>query len=82
VKNNPSVKPIRFQAQIQKVQTLVDGGLRLTLDLSEKDLKAVTDLMECKQRGAILEVAALPIDPQKTTLISASEIDDLLNDKK
>ena len=52
---------IRFQAQIYKVQTLVDGGLRLTLDLGEQDLKAAVDMMECKKRGALVEFAAVPV---------------------
>ena len=52
---------INFRAELYKVQTLVDGGYRLTLDLGEQDLKAITDLMECKKRGALLEIAVVPV---------------------
>jgi hypothetical protein len=55
----PSV--IKFQASVYKVQTLVDNGLRLTLDLSEKELNTAKAMMECKNRGALLEVAAVPV---------------------
>jgi hypothetical protein len=55
----PSV--IKFQATVYKVQTLVDNGLRLTLDLSEKELNTAKAMMECKNRGALLEVAAVPV---------------------
>jgi len=53
---------IRFQAQVQKVQTLADGGIRLTFDLAETAIETATAMMEAKQRGALLEVAAVPID--------------------
>ena len=52
---------IKFQAVVYKVQTLVDNGLRLTLDLSEKELNTAKAMIECKTRGAILEIAAVPV---------------------
>jgi hypothetical protein len=52
---------IRFSAIVYKVQTLVDGGLRLTLDLPENAIEQVTQLIQCKRGGAVLEVAAVPI---------------------
>jgi len=55
----PSV--IKFQATVYKVQTLVDNGLRLTLDLSEKELNTAKAMMECKMRGELLEIAAVPV---------------------
>jgi len=61
---------IRFSAQIYKVQTLVDGGLRVTLDLGENEFKATTELMECKQRGVLIEVAAVAIDQTKSRFIN------------
>ena len=42
---------IRFPAQIVKVQTLADGGIRLTADLPEGYVLSAARLMECKQRG-------------------------------
>jgi len=65
--NNDEEVVIRFTAAVAKVQTLVDGGLRVTLDLSEKEIKAASDLMKCKQRGAVIEIAAIPVVPQKYT---------------
>lgn len=56
---------IRFQAQIQKVQTLADGGLRLTLDLSEHEIETATKMMQCKVSGALLEVAAVPVKQER-----------------
>jgi len=52
---------IRFRAGVYKVQTLIDGGLRVTLDLPETAISEATKLMECKRGGAVLEVAAVPI---------------------
>ena len=52
---------IRFRATVYKVQTLIDGGLRVTLDLPETAICEATKLMECKRGGAVLEVAAVPI---------------------
>ena len=40
---------IEFQAVVYKVQTLVDGGLRLTLDLPESAIPQAAMLMECKR---------------------------------
>ena len=45
------VQSISFAAQIHKVQTLVDGGLRVTVNLSEHEILAAAQLMECKRRG-------------------------------
>lgn len=55
---------IRFVAEIYKVQTLVDGGLRLTLDLPETAVDVVTKMIECKRQGGLLEVAAVPVIPE------------------
>ena len=53
---------IRFQAQVFKLQTLIDGGLRLTLDLSLLEDKTILALLAAKQPGVILEIAAVAID--------------------
>ena len=52
---------IKFKAQVWQVKTLVDGGINVTLALSENEIKQVSHLLECKKRGAILEVAAIPV---------------------
>lgn len=56
---------IQFKAQIQKVQTLADGGLRVTLDFSESEIETAKELMECRRNGAILEIAAVPVFVEK-----------------
>jgi hypothetical protein len=54
-------QPIQFKATVYKVQTIVDMGLRITLDLSEQDIHQAAMLMECKRFGVILDVKAVPI---------------------
>lgn len=59
------IEAIRFSAQIFKIQTLIDGGLRLTLDLvGPTDPKTIVELFEAKQPGIILECAAVVIDTE------------------
>jgi len=45
-----------FDAQVYKVQTLVDGGLRVTLDLPEDAIAQAAALMECKRLEIALKV--------------------------
>jgi hypothetical protein len=56
-----SDEAIRFQAQVSKVTTLADGGIRLVLDLAETEIETAKQMMEARQGGAILEVAAVRI---------------------
>lgn len=49
---------IRYRAQVYKLQTLVDGGIRLTLDLVQPiDNDTIIKLLEAKQPGLFLESA-------------------------
>jgi hypothetical protein len=52
---------IRFTAQVNKVQTLADGGIRIILDLPESAIDTATKMMQAKQAGAMLEVAAVAV---------------------
>lgn len=57
-----------FRAIVAKVQTLVDGGIRITLDLSETEIESAAWLMNCKrvQKSLIIVAeidATLPTDP-------------------
>jgi hypothetical protein len=52
---------IRFVAQVSKVTTLADGGIRLVLDLAETEIETAKLMMEARQRGALLEVAAVRV---------------------
>ena len=52
---------IRFAAQVEKVTTLTDGGIRIVLDLAETEIEVAKQMMIVRQQGAILEVAAIPV---------------------
>jgi len=51
-------KPIVFQATVAKVQTMVDGGLRVVFDLPETAIAQVGQLMECKRQMIPLRITA------------------------
>lgn len=42
---------IVFQAAVYKLQTLIDGGIRLTLDLPEDAIPQMAMLAECNRDG-------------------------------
>lgn len=50
------MEPIEFVAQVARVQTLADGGLRFTLDASESAVMQAAELMTCKRFGVVLKV--------------------------
>ena len=53
---------IRFRSQVFKIQTLIDGGMRLTLDLvTPVTPETIVALFDAKQPGVVLEVAAVPV---------------------
>jgi hypothetical protein len=56
---------IRFTAQIAQVRTMADLGLRVVLDFSETNIEAATKLMQAKQAGAVLEIAAVAVEMVK-----------------
>jgi hypothetical protein len=56
---------ITFDAVVYKVQTLVDGGLRLTLDLPETAIAEAARLMECKRIGIALKISCALINRQE-----------------
>ena len=49
---------IKFDAIVYKVQTLSDGGIRLTLDMSETSIPQMAMLAETKREGIPLEFTA------------------------
>jgi hypothetical protein len=57
-KNKKTVNVIAFPAVVEKVQTLVDGGIRVTLDLPEDAIKQAAMLMECKREMIPLRIEA------------------------
>ena len=46
----------KFHAEIKKIQTMADGGLRFIFDTGEKAIKEAAMLMECKRQGIYLEI--------------------------
>jgi len=54
-------EPIVFIAEVYKVQTLVDNGIRITLNLPETAILEAAQLMECKRQGVAGEVSYRPI---------------------
>ena len=49
-------EPIRFVAQVAKVQTLADGGLRVTFDLPESAIMQAAELMVFKREYVPVQV--------------------------
>ena len=47
---------LTFDATVAKVQTLVDNGLRVTLDLPEQAIEAASVLMALKRQSVALRV--------------------------
>jgi hypothetical protein len=47
-----------FHAAVYKVQTLVDGGIRVTLDLPETEIAQAAIFMECQRLGIPLLMVA------------------------
>lgn len=57
---------IRFTSSVVKIQTMIDGGIRMTLDLlSPTTNQTIMDLMDCRKPGIILECAAIAINIDK-----------------
>lgn len=52
---------LEFAAIVYKVQTLVDNGIRLTLDLPESAITEAAQLMELKRLGVAFEVQITPL---------------------
>jgi len=57
---NATAASIAFQAVVYKVQTLVDGGVRVTLDLPETAIAQMAQLAECQRMAEVLHVEAKP----------------------
>ena len=54
---------IFFYATVAKVQTMIDGGIRLTLDLQQPTpTESVMELMNNRKPGIVLHCAAVPVD--------------------
>ena len=56
---------LTFDATVAKVQTLVDNGIRITLDLPEQAIEAAAVLMALKRQGSALKVT-VKVDKRKS----------------
>ena len=50
-------KPITFHATVHKVQTVIDGGVRVTLDVPESDAKAAFELVHLRDQVLGIAIA-------------------------
>lgn len=50
------MEPIEFISTIAKVQTLVDGGIRVAFDMPETATMQMAQLAECRRAGLPLRV--------------------------
>lgn len=57
-KNEAGLETIKFDAVVYKLQTLADGGIRLTLDLPETSIPQMAMLAETKRQGVPLSFEA------------------------
>lgn len=53
---------IRFVGVVYKLQTLVDGGIRLSIDLPETAIAEMAMLAETKRDGMVLRFDATVVD--------------------
>ena len=56
---------VTFDAVVYKIQTTVDGAIRITLDLPESAIDAAAWLMECKRSETSLNVACVKNDYER-----------------
>jgi hypothetical protein len=53
---------IKCHATVYKVQTLVDKGPRITLDLPETEIMQMAMFAECQRMQVVLDVSAMPME--------------------
>ncbi len=56
------LEKIVFVAEVYKVQTLIDGGVRVTLDLPETAIPQMAMLAEVRRQGLVLQFEAKAAD--------------------
>lgn len=59
---------IHFSASVAQVRTMADGGIRITLDLAETAIETAAAIMQVRQGGGVLEIAAVPVIPPPVIL--------------
>jgi len=53
-------EPIKCHAVVYKVQSLVDHGMRITLDLPETEIMQMAMFAECQRMQVVLDIEATP----------------------
>lgn len=53
-------KSIHCVGSVYKVQTLIDHGIRITLDLPESEIMQAAMFMECQRMAVVLDIDAKP----------------------
>ncbi|MCP5019885.1 MAG: hypothetical protein GY938_32060 [Ketobacter sp.] len=56
---------IEFEFTVEKVQTMADGAIRLTLDMPETAVLQMSQFVECKRVGVAMSGEAVPIKSEK-----------------
>ena len=56
---------LTFPAAVYKVQTLSDGGIRVTLDMPETEIIALAWLAQCQVNGVVLSLHCTPMAQDK-----------------
>jgi len=59
--SSPTGTAIQFTAVVYKVQTTVDYGIRVTLDLPETAIPQMAALATAKRLGVVLGISAVPM---------------------
>jgi hypothetical protein len=54
-----------FTAAVNKVQTLLDGGIRATFDMSEGSIPQAAELMAIRQAGLVIRCKCTAIEMPK-----------------
>ena len=65
MENGKQNNSLTFPANVYKVQTLADNGIRVTLDLPETEIVALAWLAQCQVNGAILSLHCTPSERDK-----------------
>ncbi len=60
VEMNSEGNTVKFWAEIAKVQTMADGGLRVYFDLPEGAVEQAAILMQYKRLGVVADVTVIP----------------------
>jgi len=53
---------LTFSASVYKVQTLADGGIRVTFDLPETEITAMAQLAACQVDKIYLNITCTAVD--------------------